>query len=724
MRFLIVQPSSGTSRRLGSAAASGLVFSALLVAGHASSALAAPTPEFRAADTGTFQEFVVPTPDSAPAGITRGHDANLWFSENGAANVGRVTPAGAITEFPVAGSTSGITAGPPPDKTVWFAESPDKVGKISPAGGLTEYPVANVPPPQGNGGEGITAGPDGNIWLTETLVGQIARITPNGDVSVFPAGVPRPTDIVAGPGGRLWYTDFISEKIVSITTSGTNPTVFSVPDGTRPLDIVQGPDHNLWFTSPASNSVGRMTPSGAVRLFPVPSDSAAPSGITVGPDGNLWFTERAGNKIGRITLTGVITEVHIPTPASRPGSIVTGPDGKLWFTETAANKIANLDPGSLMAPARPCLTISRSTTLTHDVGPCRGDGIVVKGRDTVLNLNHHKVFAATGPRFGDFAGIHLLGSTEATVTGGTVMGFDAGVFLDAGSANTVSAMRIVDNLGPPDPANDLGDGIAVIHSGANTIANNLLRHDGPFDGIGLLGVDTNDNTIHNNTVTLTTDELTTAIDGAGTGIIITPFLEANNPRRGESLHNNNVVNNTITRNANSGISDLSNLNATVAGNDVEGNGFQPDGSFGNFPGNGLGVQSLQQADQDAGDTVRANLVKDNASDGIQILSNTNHVLQNDVTGNQNYGIEVNGHSNRITDNLATGNAFGDLQDSSSFPDGCDSNVWNNNVYGTAFPACAASGGRQVSNAAAASGTAAPLQRRAPTISPERTSRLG
>jgi streptogramin lyase len=56
-----------------------------------------------------------PTAGSNPAGITTGPDGALWFTEFGANQIGRITTAGVITEFPIptAGSEpQGITTGP------------------------------------------------------------------------------------------------------------------------------------------------------------------------------------------------------------------------------------------------------------------------------------------------------------------------------------------------------------------------------------------------------------------------------------------------------------------------------------------------------------------------------------------------------------------------------------------------------------------------------------
>jgi len=124
---------------------------------------------------GTIKEFPIPT-KSAPIAITAGPDGNLWFTENEGGMIGRITPAGSITEFalPTGGSfPSGITTGP--DGNLWFTEeNGNLIGRITPAGLFTSgflTPTAKSRP------EGITVGPDGNIWFTEENASKIGRIT-------------------------------------------------------------------------------------------------------------------------------------------------------------------------------------------------------------------------------------------------------------------------------------------------------------------------------------------------------------------------------------------------------------------------------------------------------------------------------------------------------------------------------------------------------------------
>src|SRR5438132_13086703 len=100
-----------------------------------------------------------------------------------------------------------------------------------------------------------------------------------------------PEGITAGPDGNLWFTETGGNKIGVITTSGVI-TEFAIPTGgSRPFGITAGPDGNLWFTEAIGNNIGRISPNGKHKLaeFPVPTPNSLPVGITAGPDGQLWF---------------------------------------------------------------------------------------------------------------------------------------------------------------------------------------------------------------------------------------------------------------------------------------------------------------------------------------------------------------------------------------------------------------------------------------------------
>jgi hypothetical protein len=164
---------------------------------------------------------------------------------------------------------------------------------LSTIGPLGPYGVNNV--------RELTAGPDGNMWLSEW--GAIARVTPAGAVTEFTAGA--------------WNLD--------------------------PYGIVAGPDGNLWFADHANNSIGRITTAGVISHF-TGGGIDQPSGIAAGPDGNLWFTDYVGQSVGRITTTGTVTTYTAPS-MNYPTGIAAGPDGNMWFTNPSGDSIGSIGTG-------------------------------------------------------------------------------------------------------------------------------------------------------------------------------------------------------------------------------------------------------------------------------------------------------------------------------------------------------------------------------------------
>src|SRR6266516_2791141 len=160
-----------------------------------------------------FIQYLVPTPNSTPVGITAGPDGSLWFTELDGNNIGRITINGAIIEYSVPTSDSNpleITAGP--DGNLWFTEgSGNNIGRITTTGAIIEYPV----PTPNSEPFGITMGPDGNLWFTEDNfnVNQLGRITTAGVITEYPAPTPSGFagdvlgEVTSGPDGNLWFTE-------------------------------------------------------------------------------------------------------------------------------------------------------------------------------------------------------------------------------------------------------------------------------------------------------------------------------------------------------------------------------------------------------------------------------------------------------------------------------------------------------------------------------------
>jgi virginiamycin B lyase len=252
-------------------------------------------------------------------------------------------------------------------------------------------PSANSAP------EGITLGPNGDLYFSEEAADNIGELTPSSGIPTFGTEVPLPSGdapdaMVTGRDGNLWFIDTGTDEIGRITTAGTGLQEFSTGEaGGIPFDITPGPDGNLWFTMEAPQLPGSSTYVGYIGRIPVSGSpvkdfqitppaacssqsSVDPFGITTGSNGNLWFTAETclGGTIGEITTSGTTSMFPIDDPASNPVSITAGPGGNLWFPGNNEPDVEEMNTsgtvvGWFMTPS----LASRPVTIADD--GCAGD---------------------------------------------------------------------------------------------------------------------------------------------------------------------------------------------------------------------------------------------------------------------------------------------------------------------------------------------------------------
>jgi streptogramin lyase len=223
----------------------------------------------------------------------------------------------------------------------------------------------------------LQLGADGRLWGVQPGSDRVLRVVPSTTtVDLF---VPLPVGstseyLTAGPDGNIWVTAYTGNAVDRITPAGIR-TRFPLPPGTGPQDIVTGPDGALWIAAHDASAIVRMTTAGTVtNVFPTPTPGAYPIGMTVGPDGAIWFTESLVDKIGRLVLdpaggqggggggggATAVRDTRAPrvtgTPRFEPARVRTGRSTNLHLT--------------LSEPARLKLTIARQTRGRRVDGRC------------------------------------------------------------------------------------------------------------------------------------------------------------------------------------------------------------------------------------------------------------------------------------------------------------------------------------------------------------------
>ena len=227
---------------------------------------------------GHFHLFTLPRATISLHAIAVGADGDLWFtavSQVGAPTsayvnkIGRVTPSGVFTEFPLTLRKSSdfvnlLIAGP--DGNLWFSiesylsdySAFGEMGRMTPQGAGTIYTLGKFVEPRD-----LTIGPDGNLWFSTYF--EIGRITTNGQV-------------------RLYDPDAKAQSFQRISISG----------------VTTDSDGALWFAT-ENVAVGRVTLDGTFKFYPFPEgtyfDNGGSSldmgnlrGIVAGTDGTLWLT--------------------------------------------------------------------------------------------------------------------------------------------------------------------------------------------------------------------------------------------------------------------------------------------------------------------------------------------------------------------------------------------------------------------------------------------------
>jgi streptogramin lyase len=329
-----------------------LVLGAMLSAVHAAG-------DFR------FTQYKVPTDNSEPRYITVGSDGNLWFTEGNEFftpnpdpntggtfhnQIGRITPAGEITEFRVEGCQcflNDIVQGP--NGVLYFTTNSNRLGRITTAGTIqsfieTPFDVGDSLARRGN-----------NLWINDFNTGSIWRYNvPNGVFTEFPTGS-TPLDVAVDPNGIVWFTGTDANGDGQIgRLNPRNGRLTSTPvTGSRPGHIAIASDGKVWFTDRFNHRVGYLDPSNnnQVTQFGTLTPNAGPQDIAAANDGSMWFAQATVGNVARISPDGTITEAGRTVKddpnsglESAFGITVFPEDQSVWYTKPADNMVAHLTP--------------------------------------------------------------------------------------------------------------------------------------------------------------------------------------------------------------------------------------------------------------------------------------------------------------------------------------------------------------------------------------------
>lgn len=391
--------------------------------------------------------------------------------------------------------------------------------------------------------------------------------------------------------------------------------------------------------------------------------------------------------------------------------------------------------------------ITEDTTLTADIGPCPGHGLIIEADGVTLDLGGHTVTGDPNARRApDKAGVLSYRSSGVTVTNGTVENFDGGVVIRGGSGNTVRRVTTRDNVNYRIPTGrdstiddidretgpfcDYGDGIALFNTSDNMIEHNEVTGNGPYGGVSLVG-NSDDNTVSKNKI-LDNDVLNVNPDGEITICGGPPGVMSEGRMsmtigvkiEGPGAEHNLVEGNQVRNASMAGVAVVGQLASAPQNNDnVIRNNHITDTARstqgdpekeGRAHSHGIALMGSSGATRPAGTIIEGNNSSGNLGNGVYMdsrgdLSGT--VVRNNVVNNNGLdGIGVegpgdpDGPANVITANRGHGNGDRAEYVNEEYwlaghggvdgwdPTGCDGFDWSRNHFGFVNHECVAAGG--------------------------------
>jgi streptogramin lyase len=193
----------------------------------------------------------------------------------------------------------------------------------------------------------ITLGPDGNMWFTDGGTPAIGKITPDGKVTEYKAGMTRgarPYAIAAGPDGNMWFSDECG-GIGKVTPNGkiTEYSIDGISTAASPNGIASSGGAIWTMAQGPPNLLIRVdVANGNLKAYPTPAKYSFDGSLAADAAGNLWtmgsigengiMIERKPQGAFVFHWTGLVHAATLCCPNYAPRRIVIGPDGNPWYT--------------------------------------------------------------------------------------------------------------------------------------------------------------------------------------------------------------------------------------------------------------------------------------------------------------------------------------------------------------------------------------------------------
>ena len=219
------------------------------------------------------------------------------------------------------------------------AQSPPKARYYDVVAGSGPHDVAAAP------------APGGPVYYTGQRNGTLGILDPKSGVvlEVKLGARSAPHGVTVGPDGAPWITDSGLNAIVRV-----DPVTHAVKTWELPAEAARANLNTaafdrrgrIWFTG-QSGWYGRLDPAtGDMKAWPSPR-GYGPYGITTTPGGDIWYVSLAGNHLARVDIdSGAATPIDPPTTRQGARRVWSDSKGRLWISYWNTGQVGVYDPAT------------------------------------------------------------------------------------------------------------------------------------------------------------------------------------------------------------------------------------------------------------------------------------------------------------------------------------------------------------------------------------------
>ena len=282
-----------------------------------------PRPTGRATEV-IITEYDLPRELIEPHDVIVGKDGNVWYTNFGEQNIGRLDPkTGKVTEVDAARAQEGLAAGLAQPalgqgrQCLVRDDVPGRDGQVRP-----QHPEGRDLQPAARHEQGDDAGQHGAAGVDR---GRRQGVVAEQRLRRAPP--PRPRD-------RRDRDDH------AVQGRGR------VRESHNIYDIIPDSQNNIYFTDFAQQHIGRVdAKTGQTTLFELPTKASAPRRGMMDDKDRIWFGLYRGNKIAMFdTKEQKFKEWEMPTAWSSPYDVTIDKNGDVWTGSMLNDRVSRLDP--------------------------------------------------------------------------------------------------------------------------------------------------------------------------------------------------------------------------------------------------------------------------------------------------------------------------------------------------------------------------------------------